>query len=145
MRLFSNRHVIAAAACLLVFLSNPFERKVVVSEQMTWECAPEEYKTGYYARPDEYVRFRFVKNPRCVELESARNLCADLRSMGKQVVTAEFEVWGGPFHLAPEGYSMKAVEGHQLVHVGGWGYSGANDPKGPCPIWPVIQRLRQLP
>lgn len=37
------------------------QRSVEVTKQMTWECAPEEYKAGYYARPDEYVRLRYVE------------------------------------------------------------------------------------
>ena len=87
-------------------------RHVEVSKQMSWECAPEEYKQGYYAKPDEYVRFRFVEDPRCFEVESAKNLCADLRNIGKPAITARFDVWGGPLK---QGYHMIAVEQRPLT------------------------------
>jgi hypothetical protein len=99
---------------------------------MTWECAPGEYKPGYYAKPDEYVRFRFVENPRCLELESSRNFCAELQKAGRPVVNAEFEVWGnwGSVH----GWRMLAVDGRPLQNVGGWGYAGSQDNSARCPL-----------
>ncbi len=99
---------------------------------MTWECAPSEYKPGYYAKPDEYVRFRFVENPRCLEVDSAKNLCAELQQAGRPIVNAEFEVrsdWSGV-----RGWRMLAVDGHPLQDVGGWGSSGRQDYSGRCPM-----------
>ena len=116
-------------------------RHVTVSKDMTWECAPEEYKHGYFARPDEYVRFRFIEDPHCFEVESSKNLCAELRQMGKPIITARFDVWGGRF-LAAQGYRMVAVEQKPMVDVGGWGSSGANDTTGRCPIGKVIDELK---
>jgi len=116
-------------------------RHVNVSKQMTWECAPEEYKQGYYARPDEYVRFRFVDNPHCFEVEASKNFCAELRKQGKPIITARFDVWGGRF-LAAEGYRMLEVEQPKLIDIGGWGNSGSNDWDGSCPIGDVIKKLK---
>ena len=116
-------------------------RHVDVNKEMTWECAPEEYTQGYNARPDEYVRFRFVDNPRCFEVESAKNLCAELRQIGKPIINARFDVWGGRF-LAAQGYRMVAVEQKPLIDVGGWGRSGANDPTGRCPIEKALEELK---
>jgi hypothetical protein len=116
-------------------------RRVNVTKQMTWECAPDEYNATYYARPDEYVRFRFVEEPRCFEVESARNLCAELRSIGKPVVSVNFEVFGGPKPFSPEGYKMLAVEGLPLRDAGGWADNGSKDFSGVCPIGKVIDSL----
>ncbi len=116
-------------------------RAVNVTKQMTWECAPDEYKPALGARPDEYVRFRYVEEPRCFDVESARNLCAELQSMGKRVVSVQFEVRGGPGPLARRGYRIVAVEGRPLIDVGGWGSNGANDFSGACPIAKVADGL----
>lgn len=116
-------------------------RHVNVDKQMTWECAPEEYKQGYYARPDEYVRFRFVDNRRCFEVESSKNFCSDLRQTGKQEVTARFDVWGGRF-FAARGYQMIEVEHRPLIDVGGWGNSGANDSTASCPLGNAVEKLK---
>ncbi len=116
-------------------------RHVVVHKEMTWECAPEEYKQGYYARRDEYVRFRFVDDPHCFEVESSKNLCGELRQLGKPIITATFDVWGGRF-LAPQGYEMLAVEQKRLINTGGWGSSGANGATDRCPIGKVIDELQ---
>jgi hypothetical protein len=107
-------------------------RTVHVTERMTWECAPDEYKPAFYARPDEYVRFRYVANPRCFEVESARDLCSTLSKAGNAVVNVEFEVWGKGHSI--RGYRMLSVDGHALQDVGGWGNSGSNDAQQPCPI-----------
>lgn len=117
---------------LLLLACTGCDRTVYVTKQMTWECAPEEYKPGLYAKPDEYIRLRYVENPRCFEVESARNLCAQVRNTGKQVVNVGFEVWGrfGKVH----GYRVTNIEGQPLQYIGGWGGSGANDYQGPSPI-----------
>jgi hypothetical protein len=112
---------------------------------MTWECAPEERKTNLPARPDdEFVRFRFVEEPRCFDVESARNLCTKLRSMGKSVVSVEFEVRGGFGPLRREGYNVVVLEGRPFTDQGGWASSGANDFTGKCPIGKVIDSLNPL-
>jgi hypothetical protein len=116
-------------------------RRINVTKQMTWECAPDEYNAAFYARPDEYVRFRYVEEPRCFEVESARNLCAELRSIGKPVVSVSFEVFGGPKPFSREGYKMLAVEGRPFKDVGGWADNGSKDFSGVCPISKVIGSL----
>jgi hypothetical protein len=116
-------------------------RHVNISKQMTWECAPEEYKQGYHARPDEYVRFRFVDDVHCFEVEASKNFCAELHKLGKPIVTARFDVWGGSF-LAAQGYRMVAVEQQELSNVGGWGSSGSNDSIARCPLGKVIEELK---
>ncbi len=113
-------------------------RTINVTKEMTWECAPDEHKPAFYARPDEYVRFRFVEEPRCFDVESARNLCGELRSIGKPIVSVQFEVWP-----QREGYRIVSVEGTTLSDVGGWGHNGANDFAGECPISKVIKSLRK--
>lgn len=107
-------------------------RTVHVKEQMVWECAPQEYNPGYYAKPDEYVRFRYLENPHCFELESSRNFCAELRKAGRSTVNVEFEIWGQGKKVS--GYRMLAVDGRPIEDVGGLGSSGANDYTGPSPI-----------
>lgn len=113
-------------------------RTVHVTEQMTWECAPEEYKSGYYAKPDEYVRFRFVDKPNYFEVESSRNFCSELRKAGRSVVSVEFELWGQGHTL--RGYRMVSVDGRSLQNIGGWGESGAKDPSGPSPLYDAFAR-----
>jgi hypothetical protein len=93
---------------------------------MTWECAEDEYNPNFSAKPDEYVRFRFVENPRCFDVTSSKDFCAELRKAGKSVVDVEFEVWN-------HGYNLVAVDGRPVQNVGGWGHNGANDYSGGCP------------
>ena len=138
-RMARLRILAALTICMICFFG--CTRHVVVNKEMTWECAPEEYKQAYYARPDEYVRFRYVEDPHCFEVESSRNLCAELRQIGKPLITATFEVHGGRF-LASQGYEMIAVEQIPLVRVGGWGSSGVNGETDRCPIGKVIDELQ---
>ena len=99
---------------------------------MTWECAPDEYNSAYYAKPDEYVRFRFVRNPHCEEVESSRNFCAEMREARKAVVNVDFELWGSSHNL--RSYRMTSVDGRPLQDIGGWASSGAHDYSGPSPL-----------
>ena len=124
--------LVALAAFLLCICPTGCTRTVHVTKQMTWECAPEEFKPGYSAKPDEYVRFRFVENPRCVELESSKNFCAELKEAGRSIVSVDFEIEGKGETV--RGFKMLAVDGRPLQNVGGWGYSGANGYEGPSPI-----------
>src|SRR3954447_20095526 len=87
-------------------------RTVLVTKQMTWECAPEEFKPGYSAKPYEYVRFRFVENSRCFEVESSKNFCTDLKASGRSVVSVDFEITGRKQTV--QGYKMLAVDGRPL-------------------------------
>jgi hypothetical protein len=93
---------------------------------MTWECAEDEYNSRFYAKPDEYARFRFVENPRCFEVETSKNFCAELPNSGKAVANVEFEVWNN-------GHRIVAVHGRPIQDVGGWGHNGATDYSGGCP------------
>ena len=117
-------------SCLVNVGCQRTQRTVHVTEQMTWECAPDEYNPAFYARADEYVRFRYVESPRCFEVESGKNLCAQLRNGGKTVVDVEIELWGHSHTL--RGYRTVSVDGRPIQDVGGWGHSGANG-SGPCP------------
>ena len=122
----------AAVAC---------QRTAVVTKEMTWECAPEEYKPAFVAKPDDYVRLRFVENPHCFEVESRDDFCTVLRSYRKPVVNVEFQVWGGRW--SAQGYRLSRVEGRPLPVSRGWSHSGSNgDFTGPCPIGKVINELR---
>jgi len=123
---------LSAAACMLCLGLTGCTRTIHVTEQMTWEPAPDEYNSAFYAKPDEYVRFRYVENPHCLVVESAKDLSAELTKAGKRVVGVEFEVWGG-FHEI-QGYRMIAVDGRPLQTVGGWGHGGTADYSGPCPL-----------
>ncbi len=108
------------------------KRTMYVTEAMTWECAPEEYKPSYYARTDEYVRFRFVKDAHFFEVESSKNFCFEMRSASRPIVNVEFELWGYSHSL--HGYRVTSVDGRPIEHVGGWGSSGANGGTGPSPL-----------
>ena len=105
------------------------QRTVRVTEQMTWECAPDEYKPALYARPDEYVRFRFVEDPHWFEVESSKNFCSDMRKAARPVVNVEFELWGHSQTL--QGYRVTSVDGRPIHNVGGW--ANGHDPSGPSP------------
>lgn len=120
-----------ALVCLSCLVNVGCQRTVHVTEQMTWECAPDAYKPAFYARPDEYVRFRYVENPRCEDVETSKDFCAELRKAGKTVVNVDFELWGHSHTL--RGYRIVSVDGRPIQDVGGWGYNGANDYSGPCP------------
>ncbi len=114
-------------------------RTVTVTEQMTWECAPEENKPAMGMRADEYVRFRYVKEPRCFEVESSQDFCARMQALGKRVVSVQIRVWGGPKPFARQGYDTEAIEGQPLI-PGTWGHSGING-DAVCPISKVIDSL----
>jgi len=105
---------------------------------MTWECAPDEYKPAYYAKPDEYVRFRFVKDPHWFEVESSKNLCFEMEKAARPIVNVGFELWGHSHTL--RGYRVTSVDGRPMKNVGGWGHSGANDPSGPSPLHEAFAR-----
>src|SRR3569833_101052 len=120
---------LASIFLLLVTCATGCMKTVHITKQMTWECAPEEFK--YYAKPDEYVRFRFVENPRCFEVETSKNFCAELKTAGRSVVSVDFEITGR--RQTVQGYKILAVDGRPIQDVGGWGHSGANDYQGPSP------------
>lgn len=126
----SLRLLVALSALSLSLTS--CSRTVRVTERMTWECAPQEYHPTLNAKPDEYVRFRFLENPRCFELETSKNFCAELQKAGRSIVNVDFEISGEGKKV--HGYRMLAVDGRPLENVGGWGGSGANDYAGPSPI-----------
>lgn len=117
-------------------------RTVMVTEQMTWECAPEEYNSHLPGKPGDYARLRYVKNPHCVEGESANNLCTVLRNFGKPIVGVEFRVHGGSLGFFAEGYEITKLEGQPFVPNGGNGYSGSTESGDTCPIGKVIKSLR---
>jgi hypothetical protein len=127
-----NSRTQIAIICFLCLITAGCKRTVHVTEQMTWECAPDEYNSAYYAKPDEYVRFRFVRNPHREEVESSRNFCAEMREAGKAVVNVDFELWGSSHNL--RGYRMTSVDGRPFQDIGGWAHSGANDYSGPSPL-----------
>ena len=127
-----TKRTTVALVCLSFFASVGCQRTVHITEPMTWECAPDEYKPAFAARPDEYVRFRFVNDPRWFEVESSKDFCADMQKAARPVVNVEFELWGRSHTL--RGYRVIAVDGRPLENVGGWGNSGANDPSGPSPL-----------
>jgi hypothetical protein len=129
--------LVGAGACLVCLGTLGCVRSMHVTEQMTWECAPEEYNPTYYAKPDEYARFRFVENPRCFEVESSRNLCAEMRKAGKAVINVEFDLWG---HSKLQGYRITSVDGRPLQNAGGWGSSGSNGESEPCPLTRAFAR-----
>ncbi len=108
------------------------KRTMYVTEPMTWECAPEEYKPSYDARADEYVRFRFVMDPHFFEVQSSKNLCSEMRNAARPVVNVKFELWGYSHRL--HGYRVKSIDGRPIELVGGWGSSGANGGSGPSPL-----------
>ena len=63
---------LAFALLLLCLAAASCRRRVHFTKQMTWECAPNEFNPAFYAKPDEYVRFRYVENPHYFELESSK-------------------------------------------------------------------------
>ena len=124
--------IIIALGCLLALGFIGCQRTVHVTEQMTWQCVPEEYNPAYYAKPDEYVLFKFVKNEHVEEMESSRDFCAELRQANRPVVNVEFELHGYWHHL--HGWQMVSVDGRPLQNIGGWSWVGAKDYSGPSPL-----------
>ena len=125
-------HVTVALVCVVCLAFTGCERTEYVTEEMTWKCVPEEYNLAYYAKPDEYVRFWFVRDPHCEELESSKNFCTEMSRANKAVVKVEFALWGTGRKL--HGYHMLSVDGRPIQHIGGWGSSGAKGQSGPCPL-----------
>jgi hypothetical protein len=93
---------------------------------MTWVCAPEEYRSSHYASQGDYVRLRFVESPSCFEVESGKDLCRRLQSVGKPIVDVEFE-------KRLSGYRISSIEGQPIEFNGGWASSGKNSNEV-CPI-----------
>jgi hypothetical protein len=106
------------------------ERRVKVTEQMTWEIAPDEYKPGFDAKPNEYVRLRYVTNPECWEVESGKGLAAGLIKAGKRVVNVDIAAWGVSGQL--RGYGLTSVDG-RVIEAGPWGHSGRGGTPS-CPL-----------
>jgi hypothetical protein len=118
-------------ALLLLLAMTGCNHSVRVTEQMTWECAPDRYMPQY---PDpQPVRFRFVEDPRFEDVVSGRGLCDQLRRSGKSVVAVEFEAWGNS-RRGLHGYREIAVDGKPIIDVGGWTSSGASGRTGPHPL-----------
>jgi hypothetical protein len=119
------------ALLLLLLPLTGCNNSVRVTEQMTWECAPDRYMPQY---PDaQPVRFRFVEDPRFEDVVSGRGLCDQLRRSGKSVVAVEFEAWGNS-RRGLQGYREITVDGNPIIYVGGWGSSGASGRTGPHPL-----------
>jgi hypothetical protein len=130
-------HIAIVFICLLYLAVAGCQRTIRVTEEMTWKCVPEEYNPAYGAKPDEYVEFRFVRNPHCEELQSSRNFCAEMRKANRPVVKVEFELHG---YRQLNGYQMISVDGRPLQDVGGWASSGATDYSGPSPLNEAFRR-----
>jgi hypothetical protein len=104
-------------------LSVGCERRFVVEERMTWECAPELSMQQY---PDaQPVRFRFVENPQFEEVEFGRGLCDQLNAAGRNVVVIKYEVWGN-HSRGLIGFRPLLIDGKPIINAGGMGSSGAN-------------------
>jgi hypothetical protein len=124
------RNLFSLLICLSLLSLVACERRVQVTEQMTWEIAPGEYKPGFDAKPDEYVLFRYVANPECFEVESGKDLTAGLIKAGKRVVNVDIAAWGVSGRL--RGYGLTSVDG-RVIQAGPWGHSGrGNTPS--CPL-----------
>lgn len=85
-----------------------------------------------FCEPDEYVRFRFVENPHCFEVETSKRFCSELKQAGRSVVTVEFEITGR--RQAVLSYRILAIDGRPIQDVGSWGHSGAIGYEGPSTI-----------
>jgi len=121
----------AAAGC---------SRQIKVTEQMTWECAPEHYMSQYpEAQP---VRFRFVEDPQFEEVVSGRGLCDQLKASGKKIVAVEYETWGDS-SSGLIGFREIAVDGQPIVTVGGWGSSGSHIQGGQHPLEKLYKPRRR--
>ena len=77
----------AVLVCLSCLAMAGCEPTVHVTDQMTWKCAPEVYKAGYYTNPNEYVRFRFVDKANYFAVVPSKNFCSELQKTGKPVVS----------------------------------------------------------
>jgi hypothetical protein len=120
-------------AALLVSLSlvTGCSRRINVSKEMTWECAPEHNMPQY---PEaQCVRFKFVEDPSWEDEISGRGLCDQLRASGKRVITVEFETWGDTFR-GLIGFREVSVDHKPIVDVGVWGSVGAHGRVGPHPL-----------
>ena len=80
-----NSQWLPVALAVLSLSLTSCSRTVHAREPMTWDSAPQECNPTYHAKPDEYVRFRFLKNPYCFELESSENFCAELQKAGRKI------------------------------------------------------------
>ncbi len=116
---------------LFLLLSPGCNRQQQIKVEMTWECAPDQYRS--WAPDAQPVRFRYVADPHYEEVVSGRGLCDQLKDSGKKVVVVEYEAWGDYFH-GLVGYREISVDGKAIVDVGGWGSSGANTTVGPHPL-----------
>ncbi len=119
--------LIALCASLLPGCTRQRQFKV----EMTWECAPDQYRS--WAPDAQPVRFRYVADPHYEEVVSGQGLCDQLKGSGKKVVVVEYETWGDYFR-GLVGYRQISVDGKRIVDVGGSGSSGAHAPVGPHPL-----------
>src|ERR1700676_3166017 len=106
-------------------------RQRVIKVGMTWECAPDQYKS--WAPEAQPVCFKYVADPQYEEVVSGRGLCDQLKTSGKKVVVVEYEAWGDYFH-GLVGYNEISVDGKRIVNAGGWGSSDAHTTVGPHPL-----------
>ena len=64
------------------------------------------------------MRFRYIENPRCENVETSKDFCAELRKAGKTVVNVDFELWGHS-HTATELSPLTVVQFKMLAAGGG--------------------------
>lgn len=103
------------------------EHSVHIKKEMTWECAPDQYRA--WAPQAQPVRLRFVEDPRYEEVVSGEGLCDELKASGKKVVTVVFEAHGNRLH-GLHGFRETFIDGKPIVDVGGWGSSGFTESSG---------------
>ena len=135
-------------ACLLpaglfaYFFARVVQHSVRIQKEMTWECAPDQYKA--WAPEAQPVRFRFVEGPQYEEVVSGRGLCDQLKATGKEPVMVEFEAWGTR-QRGLIGYREIAVDGNPIIDAGGWGSSGSTgNPTGAHPLRRYFEELLTL-
>ena len=130
-RMWGNWQLVACV--LLLVLSTPgcLRRERTVHEPMTWRCVPERFMKDY---PDaQPVEFRYVEKPNYHEVQFGEGLCDQLTSTAKDVVIADFAVFGN-WRGELLGYRFVAVDGEKIVDVGGFSTNGVTGNPGPHPL-----------
>lgn len=123
----------------LLALLTGCNRQRVIKVEMTWECAPDQYKS--WAPDAQPVRFKYVADPQYEEVVSGPGLCDQLKASGKKVVVVEYEAWGDYFH-GLVGYNEISIDGKRIANAGGWGSSGAHTTVGPHPLAKLFESSR---
>jgi hypothetical protein len=129
-----NAMISAIVVWLVLF--GGLQRRVRVSQEMTWVCTSEHDFQGI-----QWVEFRFVENPHYIANAAGQGLCDALKFSGKRTVRMKFELKGDVSgYRGNNALEIEGLSGDVSGGAGGIDF-GLTGP-GPDPLKRVFDNAR---